>query len=103
MVDDLISRHTVITQLSHNKNKGDEEWELAVENDIQTVWKIPTAKIVPPHCSIEKPKGKWLIRYFGGDAKCSNCGFYFRDVYDYENFDRFCRHCGEEKDGLVNA
>lgn len=41
---DCISRQAAITQLSHNKNKGDDEWELAVENDIQTIWKLPSAK-----------------------------------------------------------
>ena len=40
---DTISRQAAITQLSHNKNKGDDEWELAVENDIQTIWKLPSA------------------------------------------------------------
>ena len=30
--------------LSHNKNKGDEEWKLAVENDIRTIWKLPSAE-----------------------------------------------------------
>lgn len=43
-MDDLISRLAAITQLSHNKNKGDDEWELAVENDIQTIWKLPSAQ-----------------------------------------------------------
>ena len=43
-MDDLISRQAAITQLSHNKNKGDDEWELAVENDIQTIWKLPSAE-----------------------------------------------------------
>ena len=41
---DTISRQAAITQLSHNKNKGDDEWELAVENDIQTIWKLPPAQ-----------------------------------------------------------
>ena len=39
---DSISRQAAITQLSHNKNKGDDEWELAVESDIQTIWKLPS-------------------------------------------------------------
>ena len=43
-MDDLISRLAAITQLSHNKNKDDDEWELAVENDIQTIWKLPSAQ-----------------------------------------------------------
>ena len=41
---DCISRQAAIIQLSHNKNKGDDEWELAVENDIQTIWKLPSAQ-----------------------------------------------------------
>lgn len=43
-VGDIISRRQAITQLSHNKNKGDDEWELAVENDIRTIWKLPPAQ-----------------------------------------------------------
>lgn len=38
--DDLINRGQVIHQLSLNKDKRDDEWKYAVENDIQTVWKI---------------------------------------------------------------
>ena len=44
IMDELISRQAAITQLSHNKNKGDEEWKLAVENDIRTIWKLPSAE-----------------------------------------------------------
>lgn len=52
--DDLINRGQVISQLSLNKNKGDDEWEYAVENDIQTVWEIspvrPTFDITKANC-----------------------------------------------------
>lgn len=44
LCNDCISRQVAITQLSHNKNKGDDEWELAVQNDIQTIWKLPAAQ-----------------------------------------------------------
>ena len=44
--------------------------------------------------------GKWLIRRFDGNAQCSVCGMHFRYVYDHENADHFCRHCGAEMDGL---
>ena len=53
-VGDTISRQAAITQLSHNKNKGDDEWELAVDNDIQTIWKLPSA--LP-----EQRTGHWHI------------------------------------------
>ena len=36
----------------------------------------------------------WIIRKWGDDAKCSNCGKTFSDVYDMENYDRYCRFCG---------
>ena len=48
LCNDCISRQVAITQLSHNKNKGDDEWELAVQNDIQTIWKLPAAQPEPP-------------------------------------------------------
>ena len=36
----------------------------------------------------------WIIRKWGDDAKCSNCGKTFSDVYDMENYDGYCRFCG---------
>ena len=44
--------------------------------------------------------GFWLIRKWGDDAKCSNCGKAFKDVYDMENYDGFCRHCGTKMEGI---
>ena len=45
-------------------------------------------------------RGWWLIRSFGSDAKCSECGMYFTDAYDMENSDNYCRHCGTKMNGL---
>lgn len=42
----------------------------------------------------------WLIRKWGDDAKCSNCGHTFKDVYDMDNHDRFCRFCGTKMAGV---
>ena len=47
-----------------------------------------------------RKKGKWIIRKFGADAMCSNCGMYFHDVYDIESSDNYCRHCGAQMEGL---
>ena len=44
--------------------------------------------------------GVWLIRRFGADAQCSVCGMRFSDVYDLENSDAYCRHCGLKMKGL---
>lgn len=49
-----------------------------------------------PECAT----GFWLIRRWGDDAKCSNCGKMFKDVYDMENYDGFCRHCGTKMEGI---
>lgn len=53
-----------------------------------------------PSAQPERKTATWLIRKWGGDAKCSNCGRYFKDVYDMENYDNFCRHCGTQMKGI---
>lgn len=41
----------------------------------------------------DRPSWKWLDRN-GGDATCSKCRFRIHGVYDDDNFDKYCRHCG---------
>lgn len=48
----------------------------------------------------ERKTGWWLIREGISDAQCSECKMYFRDVYDMDNSDAFCRHCGAKMEGL---
>ena len=48
----------------------------------------------------ERKTGFWMIRKFGADAKCSNCGRSFNDVYDLDDYDGFCRHCGAQMKGI---
>lgn len=38
------------------------------------------------------------IHLGGGLAKCSNCKWIFKDVYDQDNEDTFCRKCGAKMD-----
>ena len=38
----------------------------------------------------------------GGLAKCSNCKWIFKDVYDQDNEDTFCRKCGAKMDEVKN-
>ena len=54
-----------------------------------------------PSAQPERKPGKWLIREFGDDAQCSECGMYFKDAYDSENSDHYCRHCGAEMEGTA--
>ena len=48
--------------------------------------------------TVEPPKhGHWIYKK-RGNAQCSCCGRYIRDVYDDDNEDRYCRHCGAKMD-----
>lgn len=38
------------------------------------------------------------IHLDGGLVKCSNCEWIFKDVYDQDNEDTFCRKCGAKMD-----
>lgn len=42
--------------------------------------------------------GHWILKGFG-NAECSVCGHYSSRVYDDDNADRYCRHCGAKMDG----
>ena len=53
-----------------------------------------------PSVQPERKTGRWLIREGISDAQCSECGMYFNDVYDMDNSDAFCRHCGAKMEGL---
>lgn len=81
-VTDTISRQAAIIQLSHNKNKGDDEWELAVENDIQTIWELPPA---------QPKEGKWILHtYLPHHNYCSIC----EKDSPYNKRWNFCPNCG---------
>lgn len=56
-------------------------------------------KVIPP-AQPERKTGVWLIYKFGSDAQCSECKTFFSDVYDMENSDNYCRHCGAKMEGL---
>lgn len=82
--EDCISRQAAILQLSHNKNKGDEEWELAVENDIQTIWKLPPAQP-------EQRTGEYVhVSGYDDQYKCTACGI---DIVPMRVV-KFCPECG---------
>ena len=41
----------------------------------------------------------WIANKKGG-ATCSHCKRSFMDVYDIENYDYYCRHCGAVMEGI---
>lgn len=42
----------------------------------------------------ERKTGHWKLDWKNGKATCSKCGHTFKDAFDIDNFDNFCRHCG---------
>ena len=53
-----------------------------------------------PTVEPERKTATWLIHGWGDDAKCSNCGRFFKDAYDMDNYDQYCRHCGTHMKGI---
>ena len=95
--DDLISRQAALDALGEESLvwHEDDAGEVAEHNqwrrDVAAIKALPT---------VPGKSGWWLIRSFGSDAKCSECGMYFSDVYDMESIDNYCRHCGTKMNGL---
>lgn len=53
-----------------------------------------TLKIVSTAPTIEHEKhGHWVLKG-NGNADCSCCGYRSSRVYDDDNADHYCRHCG---------
>ena len=47
MTDEYIRKQDAVMQLSHNKSRGDDEWELAVASDMEIIRKLPPADVAP--------------------------------------------------------
>lgn len=56
---------------------------------------VPAADVKPV------VRGRWIVKRFGSDAQCSECGRRFSDAYDADICDHYCRHCGAEMAGVV--
>jgi hypothetical protein len=119
MMDDLISRQAAIDLLKQMRKDGDMvPWE--GKNVFARIRKLPpaqpyTAEEIDKMQELEsaqlekayelgresvQPTGTWLIHKWGDDAQCSNCGKTFKDVYDMDNYDQHCRHCGTHMKGI---
>lgn len=76
----------------------------AVDALMERFKRVPTnaiiAKDVIENLPSAQPTATWLIHKWGDDAKCSNCGRSFKDVYDMDNYDQYCRHCGTQMKGV---
>lgn len=93
MNDDLISRVAAIDAICDNCDAVKASCPHYPCGRYKALEKLPSAQP-------ERKTGWWLIREGISDAQCSKCKMYFRDVYDMENSDAFCRHCGAKMEGL---
>ena len=94
MSDDLISRQAALRQKFTAYYTNGAEIKQIEAVPVREIEKLQAVDAVPV------PRGKWLIRYFDGVAKCSVCGKYSLFVYDMEDSDNYCRNCGAKMDGL---
>ena len=101
--DDAVSRKAV-EEMLQNGFPARGMWE--IEGDVvkQTVCETLADALMDlerlPSVTPKRKTGRWLIREGIPDAQCSECKMYFSDVYDVENSDAFCRHCGAKMEGL---
>ena len=92
--EDLISRKAAIDVLATMQGLCTSKAALVQNSKIwQQIKDLPSAQP-------KRKTGRWLIREGISDAQCSECGMYFNDVYDMDNSDAFCRHCGAKMEGL---
>lgn len=47
-----------------------------------------------PTIEPERKTGHWKFDWKNNKATCSECGHRFKDAFDIDDFDNFCRHCG---------
>ena len=64
-----------------------------MRNVIRLVKRLPTVEPLK--------HGHWIFKG-NGNADCSCCGYRSSRVYDDDNADRYCRHCGARMDGDAN-
>ena len=100
-MNDLISRQAAIDAiLAVTGNSSVRElYEHVQEHGLSNMWSggvnaaIDTI-IAVPSAEPERKTGHWKFDWKHNKATCSECGHTFRDAFDIDDFDNFCRHCG---------
>lgn len=103
-IDELIKRFKELGCWTYRS--GDPDKAIVVSMIAQAVEKIAYAKGVKRGKSIGShaayghflKHGRWIFKG-NGNADCSCCGYRSSRVYDDDNADRYCRHCGAKMDG----
>ena len=67
-----------------------------LDNDISCILEgVPTVDAAPAKT------GKWKLR-INGSGTCDQCGITQRAVWDDDNWQNFCGHCGAQMIGVEN-
>ena len=93
MMDDLISRAGALDAIDGMKPMRGNMEQLAMK---ALCW--AAVKSIPAVDAVPVRHGHWIYKR-GCWAECSECHHDFNDVYDLENSDHYCRHCGAKMDG----
>lgn len=54
----------------------------------------------PTADAVEVKHGKWVSHHPDGSATCSVCGRKQKDVWDFDNWQNYCGHCGADMRGV---
>lgn len=46
----------------------------------------------------QQSEGKWIFNP-DGSGTCDQCGFTQKNVWDYDNYQNYCGHCGAKMEG----
>lgn len=113
-MNDLISRHEAINEIEHHIRTAEQPYQLtdtdrimnhAFEIAASCVYNLPAAERNCEECEAfnktrllipqpERKTGHWEFDWRHDKATCSECGHTFKDAFDIDDWDNFCRHCG---------
>lgn len=58
---------------------------------------VTDIKLAPTADVAEVKHGHWIL-HSDGSGTCTRCGFTQKNVWDYDNWQNFCGHCGTKMD-----
>lgn len=72
---------------------GENEYVYDTNSVLDSIDEQPTADVV------EVKRGEWVSHHPDGSAICSVCGRKQKDVWDFDNWQNYCGHCGADMRG----
>lgn len=72
---------------------GENEYVYDTNSVLDSIDEQPIADVV------EVKRGEWVSHHPDGSAICSVCGRKQKDVWDFDNWQNYCGHCGADMRG----